>query len=71
MDIYIIYGRIQVLYPKLKLFAKTSISRISLGILAFCFIINIPINLSRDVVKIPLKIESNKTTIFEAYGNNP
>lgn len=69
MDILILLKRIQLIYPKLKLFRKTPVNRIAFVMLVFCFIINIPIILSRGIIKVPFKIESNETELLETYGS--
>lgn len=68
MDIFIVYDRLQMFCPKLKNFAKTSIYLIALIMIVICFTINIPINLSRQVVSFPFRIESNTTSYLKAYG---
>jgi len=69
MDIFILYDRIHILYPKLKFLAKVSVYKISVVIFLFAFIINIPINLSRQAITVPFKIGSNTTTLLQTYGN--
>jgi hypothetical protein len=68
MDIYIIYGRIQIFYPKLTFLKETSISMFSFIILIFCILINIPINMSRQMTILPFSIYQNKTTILFTPG---
>ena len=68
IDVYIVFSRIQVLYPKLKFLAKASIYKIALTITVFSVFLNIPINMGRQVTKVPFKIESNETTILETIG---
>ena len=68
MDIYIVYSRIQVLYPKWKFLVKTSINKIALVMIIFCVLVNVPINLGRQVIKTTFRIESNATTTLETYG---
>ncbi len=68
MDIFILYGRIQMLSSKLELFSKVSVYKIAIIIVIFSMIVNIPINLGRQVIKVPFRIESNVTSVLEAYG---
>ena len=69
MDIMLVYSRIELLTNKFKFVAKTSVKKITLAILAFSVLINIPINLGRQVTKLPFRIESNETIYLETYGN--
>jgi len=58
-----------MLFPKLKFLAKVSVYKISVVIVLFAFIINIPINLSRQAISVSFKIGSNTTTLLQTYGN--
>jgi hypothetical protein len=68
MDMLIVYTRIQILYPRLKFLAKVSVYKISAVILLICVVINIPINLGKQVVKERFNLGSNTTLVLETYG---
>jgi len=68
MDIYISYGRIQMLYPKLKFMAKASVYKIAALLLFFCCLVNIPTVISRQNFKVEFKIDSNATTSLYILG---
>jgi len=70
MDIFISYGRIQMLYPKLKLMAKTSVYKISTFLLVLCCFVNIPTIISRQNIKVEFRIDSNTTTVLYTFGKN-
>jgi len=69
LDSFIVYTRIQMLYPRLKFLSKTSIYVVSLFIFIFSVVINVPINLSRTIVKTPFQIGSNSTSVLATYGD--
>jgi len=68
MDIFILYGRIQMLVPSLKFLSKISVYKVAVLLAFFSCVINLPINLSRQAFKAELKIDSNVTTILYSYG---
>jgi len=68
MDIFISYGRIQMLYPKLTFMAKTSVYKISTFLFVLCCFVNIPTIISRQNIKVEFKINSNTTTVLYAFG---
>ncbi len=69
LDSFIVYTRIQMLYPRLKFLSKTSIYVVSLFIFIFSVVINVPINLSRTIVKTRFQIGSNSTSVLATYGD--
>jgi len=68
MDIFILYGRIQMLVPRLKFLSKVSVYKVAMMLAVFSCVINLPINLSRQAFKSELKIDSNATTVLYSYG---
>ncbi len=68
MDIFILYTRIQIFCPKLKFLAKVSAYKIGALIMLFALIMNLPVDLSRQVVNTSFKIDSNVTTVLYTYG---
>ncbi len=68
MDIFISYGRIQMLYPKLKFMAKASVYKIAALLLFSCCLVNIPTIISRQNFKVEFKIDSNATTSLYTFG---
>ena len=47
LDIFITYERIQLINPNIKFLLKKSATRISIGVVCFCLVVNIPLNMSR------------------------
>jgi len=68
MDIFILYGRIQMLVPRLKFLSKVSLYKVAVFLAFFSCVINLPINMSRQAFKSELKIDSNSTTVLYSYG---
>jgi len=68
MDMLIVYTRIQMLYPRLTFLAKVSVYKISAVILLICVVVNMPINLGKQVVKERFNLGSNTTLVLETYG---
>ena len=71
MDIFVLFDRIQIINPKLKIFKKTSIFKVISLIMSFSILVNIPINAARGIITHNIKIESNETayeTIAYSYG---
>lgn len=71
MDIFVLLNRIQMINPKLKMFKKSPIFKVTLLVMLCCILVNIPINAARGIISYPIKIESNETAIEKimyAYG---
>ncbi len=69
LDIFIVYGRIQVLCPKLKFLGKICAYKISVLIIVLSILINLPPNLGRQLDKLTLNLEKNQTLFLSKYGN--
>lgn len=65
LDIFIIYERIQQFNPSIKFLLKKKACVISSWVLAYCIVINIPLNLSRKVTLGTFIMVSN----LSHYGN--
>ncbi len=70
LDIYIVYGRIQTLCPKVKLFAKTSIYKVSILIMLLSIIINVPPNLGRQTNQHIFYFITNQSLTLFNYSNS-
>ncbi len=68
IDIFSLYSRLQIFCPKLSFLAKHSVYKISVIMLIISFVMNIPINMSRQTIAKSFKINSNETLILETFG---
>lgn len=68
MDTFIVYERIQLYNPKWKFLSKTSAGKISLFVFLFSLVLNVPVNLSRNVIQNEFFTSTNKSVLAYSYA---
>jgi hypothetical protein len=68
MDIVITYERVQIIVPKMNILAKFSILKISSVAFVFSVLVNIPVNVAREVQEQVFRIDSNETIILRYFS---
>jgi hypothetical protein len=68
MDVVIAYERVQVLSPRMNFLGRFSIKKIAFVAFVLSLLVNVPVNVGRELQKKAFRIESNKTTILRTYG---
>jgi len=70
MDIVITYERVQMIFPKMIILAKFSILKIASVAFVFSVLVNIPVNVAREVHEQVFRIDSNETIILRYLSKN-
>jgi len=64
----ITYERVQIIVPKMNILAKFSILKISSVAFVFSVLVNIPVNVAREVQEQVFRIDSNETIILRYFS---
>jgi len=64
----ITYERVQIIVPKMIILAKFSIITISSVAFVFSVLVNIPVNVAREVQEQVFRIDSNETIILRYFS---
>jgi len=66
----ITYERVQIIVPKMNIFAKFSIIKIASVAFVFSVLVNIPVNVAREVQEQVFRIDSNETIILRYFSKS-
>ena len=65
LDIFIVQDRIQMMQPKMNFLKKLSSRMISFLVLVFCCLVNIPVNMARQVKTTTITLSNRTTEVYQ------
>ena len=68
MDSVLVYEKIQIYKKSKNFFTEKSVNFVSVSLLLYSILLNIPVHISRDIRNIELKTTANETLILKTYS---